>query len=68
MCIEMLWLSASLLFLGTFLMTQNPFGLIFTIVILSVAAAETAIGLALLVNFYRSFKTLEITSLANLRG
>lgn len=68
MCIELMWLGISLCFLGTYVFFNNPVGLIFSIVILSIAASETAIGLALLVNFYHINKSISLRYLSNLRG
>jgi NADH-quinone oxidoreductase subunit K len=68
MCIELMWLGVGLSFLGTYLVYQDPIALVFAIAVLSIAAAETAIGLALLVNFYRINKSISLRYLSNLRG
>jgi len=68
MCIELMWLGIGVLFLGTYIYFGDPFGLVFAISVLSIAAAETAIGLALLVNFYRVNKSISLRYLSNLRG
>lgn len=68
MCIELMWLGVGILFLGSYLYFNEPMGLVFAISVLSIAAAETAIGLALLVNFYRVNKSISLRYLSNLRG
>lgn len=68
MCIELMWLGIGICFLGTYIIYANPIALVFAIAVLSIAAAETAIGLALLVNFYRINKSISLRYLSNLRG
>ncbi|MAE59598.1 MAG: NADH-quinone oxidoreductase subunit K [Halobacteriovorax sp.] len=68
MCVELMWLGVGICFLSNYLYTQNPIALVFAIAVLSIAAAETAIGLALLVNFYRINKSISLRYLSNLRG
>lgn len=43
-------------------------GQIFTLFILTVAAAEAAIGLAILVVFYRNAKTIHVEEISELKG
>jgi len=68
MSIELMLLSISLLFLINSIVLDNLSGQIFTIMILTVAAAETAIGLAILVAYYRIRGTIAVRSLNILRG
>jgi len=68
MCIEMMWLSVGLLFICISLLYTVVHGFVFTIMILTIAAAETAIGLALLVNFYKTYKSLDLKFITSLRG
>lgn len=68
MCIELMWLGVGVNFLALYAYFATPFGLVFAISVLSIAAAETAIGLALLVNYYRINKTISLRYLSNLRG
>nr|YP_001648491.1 NADH dehydrogenase subunit 4L [Topsentia ophiraphidites]ABW83853.1 NADH dehydrogenase subunit 4L [Topsentia ophiraphidites] len=68
MSIELMLLSISLLFLINSIVLDNLIGQIFTIMILTVAAAETAIGLAILVAYYRIRGTIAVRSLNILRG
>ena len=68
MSIELMLLSISLLFLINSIVLDNLIGQIFTIMILTVAAAETAIGLAILVAYYRIRGTIAVRSLNILRN
>ena len=63
-----MWLGISLCFLGAYILFNNVIGLLFAIMILTVAAAEAAIGLSLLINFYRIHKNISLRYLTNLRG
>ncbi|MDP2193304.1 MAG: NADH-quinone oxidoreductase subunit NuoK [Alphaproteobacteria bacterium] len=47
---------------------QDYAGQIFTLFILTVAAAEAAIGLAILVIYYKLNKTIDVSSVATLKG
>nr|YP_009160770.1 NADH dehydrogenase subunit 4L [Myriopathes japonica]YP_009750741.1 NADH dehydrogenase subunit 4L [Tanacetipathes thamnea]YP_010697712.1 NADH dehydrogenase subunit 4L [Myriopathes ulex]YP_778632.1 NADH dehydrogenase subunit 4L [Chrysopathes formosa]ACX48932.1 NADH dehydrogenase subunit 4L [Leiopathes glaberrima]QJQ72513.1 NADH dehydrogenase subunit 4L [Trissopathes cf. tetracrada NB-2020]QJS34516.1 NADH dehydrogenase subunit 4L [Leiopathes cf. glaberrima NB-2020]QJS34530.1 NADH dehydrogena len=68
MSIELILLAASFLFLINSIVIDILIEQIFTIMILTVAAAESAIGLAILVTYYRIRGTIAIKSLNWLRG
>nr|YP_004123300.1 NADH dehydrogenase subunit 4L [Oscarella lobularis]YP_004123642.1 NADH dehydrogenase subunit 4L [Oscarella tuberculata]AFX73454.1 NADH dehydrogenase subunit 4L [Oscarella sp. violet]ADO51387.1 NADH dehydrogenase subunit 4L [Oscarella tuberculata]ADO51501.1 NADH dehydrogenase subunit 4L [Oscarella lobularis]AFX73469.1 NADH dehydrogenase subunit 4L [Oscarella tuberculata] len=68
MSIELMLLAISFLFLINSVVIDNLIGQIFTIIILTVAAAETSIGLAILVAYYRIRGTIAVKSLNLLRG
>nr|YP_004123615.1 NADH dehydrogenase subunit 4L [Oscarella malakhovi]ABK30946.1 NADH dehydrogenase subunit 4L [Oscarella carmela]ADO51544.1 NADH dehydrogenase subunit 4L [Oscarella malakhovi] len=68
MCIELMLLAISFLFLINSVVIDNLIGQVFTIIILTVAAAETSIGLAILVAYYRIRGTIAVKSLNLLRG
>nr|YP_003412026.1 NADH dehydrogenase subunit 4L [Lubomirskia baikalensis]YP_004935627.1 NADH dehydrogenase subunit 4L [Eunapius subterraneus]YP_006575931.1 NADH dehydrogenase subunit 4L [Baikalospongia intermedia profundalis]YP_011036597.1 NADH dehydrogenase subunit 4L [Corvomeyenia everetti]AEK94596.1 NADH dehydrogenase subunit 4L [Ephydatia fluviatilis]AFH09314.1 NADH dehydrogenase subunit 4L [Swartschewskia papyracea]AFH09355.1 NADH dehydrogenase subunit 4L [Corvomeyenia sp. DVL-2012]AMV74145.1 NADH deh len=68
MSIELMLLAISFLFLINSVVIDNLIGQIFTILILTVAAAESAIGLAILVAYYRVRGTIAVRSLNLLRG
>ena len=68
MSIELMLLAISFLFLINSIVLDNLNGQIFTIMILTVAAAESAIGLAILVAYYRIRGTIAVKSLNLLRG
>ena len=68
MSIELMLLAISFLFLINSVVIDNIIGQLFTIMILTVAAAESAIGLAILVAYYRVRGTIAVRSLNLLRG
>lgn len=68
MSIELMLLAISFMFLINSIVIDNLIGQIFTLMILTVAAAESAIGLAILVAYYRIRGTIAIRSLNLLRG
>nr|YP_004123124.1 NADH dehydrogenase subunit 4L [Oscarella microlobata]ADO51416.1 NADH dehydrogenase subunit 4L [Oscarella microlobata] len=68
MSIELMLLAISFLFLINSVVIDNLTGQVFTIMILTVAAAETSIGLAILVAYYRIRGTIAVKSLNLLRG
>nr|YP_001648574.1 NADH dehydrogenase subunit 4L [Ectyoplasia ferox]ABW76580.1 NADH dehydrogenase subunit 4L [Ectyoplasia ferox] len=68
MSIELMLLAISLLFIINSILTDNLIGQIFTLMVLTIAAGESAIGLAILVAYYRIRGTISIKSLNLLRG
>lgn len=68
MSIELMLLAVSLLFLKISLALDNIIGQIFTMMVLTVAAAESAIGLAIFVAYYRIRGTIAVSSLNLLKG
>nr|YP_009159633.1 NADH dehydrogenase subunit 4L [Alicia sansibarensis]AKQ50906.1 NADH dehydrogenase subunit 4L [Alicia sansibarensis] len=68
MSIELILLAASFLFLINSMITDILIEQVFTIMILTVAAAESSIGLAIMVAYYRIKGTITIKSLNWLRG
>ena len=68
MSIELMLLAISVLFLINSVAIDNLIGQIFTIMILTIAAAESAIGLAILIAYYRVRGTIAVRSLNLLRG
>jgi NADH:ubiquinone oxidoreductase subunit K len=65
MSIELMLLAMSFLFLINSEALDNLIGEVFTIMVLTVAAGEIAIGLAILVAYYRIKGTIAIKSLIN---
>lgn len=63
MSIELILLAASFLFLINSMITDVLIEQIFTILVLTVAAAESSIGLAIMVAYYRIKGTIAIKSL-----
>nr|QRG31976.1 NADH dehydrogenase subunit 4L [Pseudosuberites sp. CY-2021] len=68
MSIELMLLAIAFLFLINSVVIDNLIGEIFTLMVLTVAAAESAIGLAILVAYYRVRGTIAVKSLNLLRG
>lgn len=68
MCIELMLLAVNTNFLAFSHFLQNHVGEVFVFFILTVAAAETAIGLAILVVLYRNRGTIEVQAIDTLKG
>lgn len=68
MSIELLLLSVNINFIGFSAHLNDLLGQISVLFILAVAAAEAAIGLAILVIYYRNKGTIEIKDISSLRG
>lgn len=68
MSIELMLLAIAFLFLINSVVIDNLIGQVFTLMVLTVAAAESAIGLAILVAYYRVRGTIAVKSLNLLRG
>ena len=68
MSIELMLLAISCTMALFSVIIDNLIGQIFTIMVLTVAAAESAIGLAILVAYYRVRGTIAVKSLNLLRG
>jgi NADH-quinone oxidoreductase subunit K len=70
MCIELLLLSVNINFVAfsKFLPSGGLDGQVFVFFILTVAAAESAIGLAILVTLFRNRRTINVEQLDTMRG
>ncbi|YP_717285.1 Nad4L_2 (mitochondrion) [Ostreococcus tauri] len=68
MCIELMLLAVNLNFLIFSTYLDDLSGQIFSLLILTVAAAESSIGLALLVMYYRTRGTISIEYMNLLKG
>lgn len=68
MCVELLLLSVNTAFVAISHALGDISGQIFVLFILSVAAAETAIGLAIFVLIYRKRSTIDLSNLDFLKG
>lgn len=68
MSIELILLAVNTNFVAFSYFLGNVTGQVFVFFILTVAAAEAAIGLAILVVFYRSHRTIEVQDLDALKG
>lgn len=67
-CIEIMLNSAGLAFVGAGAVWNQPDGQIMFLIILAVAAAEVAVGLALLLLYFRQHRTLDIDLASQMRG
>ena len=68
MCIELMLLAVNFNFLAFSRYLGDSAGQIFVFFILTVAAAESAIGLAILVVLFRSKQTIDVEDLNEMRG
>lgn len=68
MCVELLLLAVNTNFVAFAFFLNKSVGDIFVFFILTVAAAEIAIGLAILVLFYRARGDINVAKMADLRG
>jgi len=68
MSIELLLLSVNLNFVAFSSKLQDLSGQIFTLFIIAIAAAEAAIGLAIVVIYYRNRKSIMINDINQMRG
>lgn len=68
MSIELILLAININFVTFSTFLNDLFGQVFTIFILTVAAAEAAIGLAILVSFFRNHGNIEVDEMTQLKG
>ena len=68
MAIELMLLAVNLNFIAFSHYLNDPAGQIFVFFILTVAAAESAIGLAILVVLFRNLSTINVEDLDQLKG
>ena len=68
MAIELMLLAVNMNFVAFSHYLQDVSGQIFVFFILTVAAAESAIGLAILVVLFRNLRTINVDDLDNLKG
>jgi len=68
MSIELILLSANMNFVAFSIWSGDPAGQVFVFFVLTVAAAEAAIGLAILVLLFRNLSTISVDKLDSLKG
>ena len=68
MSIELILLAININFVTFSAFLNDLFGQVFTIFILTVAAAEAAIGLAILVAYFRNHGNIEVEEMNQLKG
>ena len=67
MCIELVLLSLNLNFIIFSVYLDDIYGQIFSLFILTVAASESAIGLAIIILYYRIRGSISMSQIASLR-
>ena len=68
MCLELMLLAVNTNFVAFPRWLGDPSGQVFVFFILTVAAAEAAIGLAILVVLFRNRATIDVTEIDRLKG
>ena len=68
MCIELMLLAVNLNFIAFSHFNQDVEGQVFVFFILTVAAAESAIGLAILVALFRNRSSINVEDIGTMRG
>ena len=68
MCIELILLAVNINLVSFSIFINDLTGQIFALFILTVAAAEAAIGLAIIVAYYRNSGTIRVEEISNLKG
>ncbi len=68
MCMELMLLSANMNFVAFSRYLGNIDGQVFVFFVLTVAAAEAAIGLAILVVLFRLRKSINVADISSLKG
>ena len=68
MCIELILLAVNVNLVSFSIFINDLTGQIFTLFILTVAAAEAAIGLAIIVVYYRNSGTIRVEEINKLKG
>lgn len=68
MSIELMLLSVNINFVAFSSYLQDAVGQIFTMFVLTVAAAEAAIGLAILVTYFRNRGSIEVEDINRMKG
>ncbi len=68
MSIELLLLSVNINLISFSVFSGDILGQIFTMLILTIAAAEAAIGLAIIVIFYRNKGSIRVEEIHNMKG
>lgn len=68
MSVELMLLSVNINFVAFSSFMHDLAGQIFTMLVLTVAAAEAAIGLAIVVVFYRNRRSIEVEDINQMKG
>ena len=68
MSIELLLLAVNINFVSFSIYLQNLVGQVFSMFILTVAAAEAAVGLAIIVIYYKNRGSINVEQISSLKG
>ena len=68
MSVELMLLAVNINFIAFSAFLGDRVGQVFTLFILTVAAAESAIGLSILVTFFRNFGSIEVENVSGMKG
>ena len=68
MSIELLLLAVNINLVAFSIYLQNLVGQVFTMFILTVAAAEAAVGLAIIVIYYKNKGSIQVEQISSLKG
>jgi len=68
MCLELMFNAANLAFIAFALFYQNLNGQVFVFFVMTVAAAEVAVGLALMVAIFRTKGNIDVDQVSTLKG
>ena len=68
MCVELMLNAVNLILIEASMRTGQPDGILMVIFIITVAAAEAAIGLGIILNLYRLKGTVDLDAFKNLQG
>jgi NADH-quinone oxidoreductase subunit K len=68
MSIELMLLAININFVACSIYLDDLMGQVFAIMVLTIAAAEAAIGLAILVAFFRNRGTIDVSEINQLKG
>ena len=68
MSIELMLLSVNINLVAFSSFLNDLVGQVFTMLVLTVAAAEAAIGLAIVVTFYRNRRSIEVEDINQMKG
>jgi NADH-quinone oxidoreductase subunit K len=68
MCVELMLLAVNINLVSFSVFQSNMVGQVFAMLVLTVAAAEAAIGLAILVVYFRNRGTIEVEDIDALKG
>ncbi len=68
MCVELMLNSVNLILVEVSMRTGRPEGIIMVVFVITVAAAEAAVGLGIILNLYRLKDTVEMDAFKTLQG